>query len=160
MANNCAYNIVAVGKSKKSVERLEKILSNKDEEFYLNRVFDVFVVEEASEKDGFWTIQMCGDTAWTTEPWVKMSPSEHDVRPTGAHRSNLMEICESLSIGVEVFGEDEGMGNQQHYIVNHLGEIVVQEEFHDLKLENVGDSCGLVGGVEDFGVWEDERKVF
>ena len=109
MANNCAYNMVVVGKDKESVERMAKILRNEDDRFFLYRVFDVFVVDDASEKNGLWTMEMCGDTAWTTEPWVKMSPSEDEVRQTGAHRSNLMEMCKSLGIGVEVFGEDEGM---------------------------------------------------
>ena len=160
MANNCAYNIVAVGKTKESVERVEKILRYEDEEFFLNRVFSVFVVEDPSEKEGLWTIQLCGDTAWSAEPWANDFP-DHDRRSKkGAHYSTLTEICRSLDIGIEVFAEEEAIGVQEHYVVNHIGVFTEKKEFRNLALVTEGDMCGLAGGIEDFCVWEDEKKVY
>lgn len=160
MANNCAYDVMAVGKTKESVERVFKILVRDDDEFFLNRVFSAGEVDPPKIEDGLWVYMIGGDTAWSTEPWVRDGVDKTIVGPTGAHLSNLQEICKSLGVGVEVFGEEIAMGVQEHFLVNHIGDVVAYEAHSDLKVSECGEFRELVGGVEDFMVFEDPKKIY
>ena len=151
MANNCAYDMLVVGKSKDPVMRMESILAYRDKEFRLYRVFDVDVAEYPFEEDGYWCALFVGDTAWGPDPWVVLQPDLSDVNKNGAHMSNLQEICKALHVGVEVFGEERGIGIQEHFVVNHDGELIV----NDCKGDVVWDENDEpVNGIEDFLVWD------
>ena len=156
MANCCAFDMRVVGKSKEAVMRMGKILGYEDPEFFLYRVMDMTQHDKKPIKDGdHWRIDYFGDVAWAADPWVNDVANPDEKIKTGAHYSNLHEICRSLGIGVEVWAQEFGYGVQEHFIVNPLGSENANETYSGLNVEvDDEDVEKLVGGFgDDFLVW-------
>ena len=156
MANCCAYDMRVVGKSKEAVMRMGKILGYEDPEFFLYRVMDMTSDGEEPERDGeYWVMDYFGDVAWAADRWMDDAPDFNDKSSTGAHHSNLHEICKALEIGVEVWAQEIGNGIQEHFVVNPLGSENVNETYSDLNVEDDGEGGEkLVGGFgDDFLIW-------
>ena len=178
MANDCSYDMRVVGESKEAVERMGRILGYKDPEFFLYRVFDMNPAAKEAARDAqfkqYWTLDYFGDVAWGPDPWIDGIPDPNNKSETGAHYSNLSEICKALKIGVEVWAQEIGNANQWHFVVNPAGESYVDERYCDLKVEDDGEGGEkLVGGFDDgfmdwspagdimetFSVKDDEAKL-
>lgn len=159
MANCCSYDMRVVGESKEAVERIGKILGYQDPEFFLYRVFDMSHDEKGPAKDEhfkqYWTLDYFGDVAWGPDPWIDGTPDPNNKSETGAHYSNLPEICKALKVGVEVWAQEFGNACQWHFIVNPAGEVSVNDSYGFLNVEDDGvGGDKLVGGFEDdFLVW-------
>jgi hypothetical protein len=154
MANDCSYDMRVVGESKEAVERMGKILGYEDPEFFLYRVFDMLPVANEAAKDEqfkqYWTLDYFGDVAWGPDLWIDGTPDPNNKIETGAHYSNLSEICKALKIGVEVWAQEIGYASQWHFIVNPAGEVPVDERHCELKVEDDGEGGErLVGGFDD-----------
>lgn len=155
MANCCAFDMRVVGKSKEAVMRMGKILGYEDKEFFLYRVMDM-TQHEKPEKDGaYWRLDFFGDVAWGADPWINDHTDPENKIKTGAHYSNLPEICKALGIGVEVWAQEFGNAFQEHFIVNPCGTISVNESYSDLEVEDDDEgNQKLVGGFDDnFLIW-------
>lgn len=78
MANNCGYDMMIVGKTKESIERLAKIMRNKDPEFFIYRVFGVEIYEEPNQdyQSDLWVMKVCGDVAWSANSWINSQPNK------------------------------------------------------------------------------------
>lgn len=153
MANDCSYDMRVVGESKEAVERMGKILGYEDPEFFLYRVFDMIAAKEAAKDEQFtqyWTLDYSGDVAWNPDPWIDGIPDPNNKSKTGAHYSNLQEICKALKVGVEVWAQEFGEACQWHFIVSPAGEVSVNENYDDLRVEDDGEGGEkLVGGFDD-----------
>lgn len=145
-----------VGKSKEAVLRMGKILGYEDPEFFLYRVMDMTQHDKKPIKDGdYWRIDYLGDVAWAADPWVDDAPDPNSKSKSGAHYSNLPEICKALGVGVEVWAQEIGMGIQEHFIVNPCGTISVNDSYGNLEAkEDEEDVTRLIGGFgDDFLIW-------
>lgn len=165
MANNCIYEMRVVGESKEAVERMGKILDYEDPEFFLYRVFDMSPAAKEAAKDEqfkhYWTLDYFGDVAWGPDPWIEGIPDQNNKTETGAHYSNLPEICKALKVGVEVWAQEFGNACQWHFIVNPAGEVSVNDSYDFLNVED--DGVGgekLVGGFDDgFLDWSPAKYI-
>ena len=165
MANNCSYNIRVVAKDAEAIKRVFDIMRYKDKEFYLYRVFSVereFGLHERPWKGGFFYADFFGDVAWGCDRWINDNPDMENKSETGAHYSTFVEICKALSVGVEIFAEEEGCGFQEHFIVNHDGEVVCAEcanwtcEYD----EDTGERLSETGGVKGYMEWSDCNEIY
>lgn len=161
MANNCAYDMLVVGKSKEDLDRMQGIMEYKDDTYSLYRVFDVDCADGPLVEDGMWKSMLVGDVAWSPEPWIRDEPDMSMVNSKGAHMSNLQEICKSLGIGVEVWAYEYGMGFQGHFIVDHTGRVAVSEFKTDLEIDQTKDfGDEFKNGFEDFGEFSSVSEIY
>lgn len=163
MANNCRYNIMAVSKNKESLERLFRIMDYKDKEYYLYRVFDVcWITSPVKFGSEYCLAELHGDVAWSAFRWIEDEPNLTDTSSRGAHYSVFPEICEALGIGVEIWTEESGIGFQEHYIVNHDGEVLVNgcvdwaEEYEDED----GKLHESTGGFDNYMEYSDIEDIY
>jgi hypothetical protein len=153
MANCCEYEMMIVGKTKESIERLVKIMKYEDPEFFIYRVFDVEVCEEPNQgyQSDLWVMKIFGDVAWSAESWIKSPPNKEN-RFNGAYFTNLLHLCKELDIGVEIYTKEQGCCFQEYYLVNNKGELV-SDEYEDWHCEydDDGNILSEEGGIEHFG---------
>lgn len=64
MPNWCSYTMKAVSKSKDALDRLIKIMTYEDKEYYIYRCASVGVSDEVQEGDYF-VAMVYGDVAWS-----------------------------------------------------------------------------------------------
>lgn len=161
MANDCGYDMVVVGKTRESLDRMERILDHKDGEFFLYRVFDVATAELPELENGFWRMMLVGNMAWSAAPWITEKPDSAPSTERGARMSNLQEICKALDVGVEVYYEEYGKAIQGHFIVNHDGIVVESKFMQDLEVEVDEEGFpDFVDGMEDYGSWDEPAKIY
>lgn len=175
MANNCYYILLAVSKNKESLERLHKIMNYKDEEYFIYRCFEA-TESSISEEDGFYTIEISGDCAWSCFKWFESveKPDElltRTVDPQGlhscdpAHYISLDLLCKKLEIGIELYSEESGCCFQEHYHVNHKGEILCDDcvEWHEIWEDDDGeplDEPYSEGGFPDWGYFSNYSEIY
>lgn len=152
MAHNCYYRLQVTAKNKEAIDRFFNVMDNKDNEFYLYRVFSVANIPGTEKEiDGRFVADFDGDVAWSTHSWVDDEPNPNDtIKETGAHYSNLQEVCKALGVGVEVWSEECGFDLMEHYAVNNLGEIIRYEVSDDWQASY----------EDDDGVWHEEEGGF
>lgn len=166
MANNCDYVLQVTALNKEAIERFYKIMKYEDNEYFLYRVFaanpscDDGWVEKA---DDFYTAEFWGDVAWSPSPWVNDEPNPNEYIKTGAHYSNLQEICKALNIAVEVWAKECGNCFQEHITVNNHGELIDHEtvEWEDeWGDEETGEWHEETGGFDEYGDFYLPTEVF
>lgn len=152
MANDCYYRLQVTAENKEAIKRLFNIMGYKDKDFYLYRVFEVARVPDSEkELEGFFVAEFEGDVAWSTHSWVDDEPNTGAVdKDTGAHYSNLQEVCKALGVGVEVWSSECGFDLMEHYAVNNKGEVIRYEISDDWKTSY----------EDDDGVWHEEEGGF
>jgi hypothetical protein len=162
MANCCEYEMMIVGKTKESIERLVKIMKYEDPEFFIYRVFNVEVCEEPNQgyQSDLWVMKIFGDVAWSAESWIN-SPSNKENKFNGAYFTNLPHLCKELDIGVEIYTKEEGVGFQEHYVINNSGELVSSEcEDWYCEYDEYGDFLSEEGGIEHFGEFSFPDEIY
>ena len=160
MANNCPYNMRVVAKDKAAIERLYNIMRYRDSEYYLYRVFSV--EKDETEEDGdLFVADFFGDVAWGCSPWIYDETDKTKKSATGAHYSNLLEICADLNVGVEIFAEEEGIGFQQHFRVDRRGEIDISESADwSCEYNEDGEPISQTGGLEGYMDWSYCSEIY
>ena len=161
MANCCWFSMKAVSDSKDSLERLRSIMKYEDSEFFLYRLFscdDDDEVSESSETPGLFEILIYGDVAWGASPWVNDLEDTEKKASNGAHYTNLQRVCSALNVSVEVWTQEDGVGFQEHILVNNKGES--SYDSLDIKFTDSGDESEVVGGFEDYGSFLDASEMW
>lgn len=126
MANNCGYNMRAIAQNKEALDRLLSIMGYEDSSRYIYRVFDVYKYGEGRIDDLFYA-DFQGDVAWSAHPWVYDKPSREYPNNNGAKYTNLKVLCRALGIAAEVWTCEEGVGFQEHFIINNHGKVVTYD---------------------------------
>ena len=126
MANNCFYTMNAVAKDKAVLERLLDIMNYRDNEYCIYRCFSADMVGE-TEEDGFYRMEISGYVAWSCTHWFDHEEELGNKGSTGAHYVTLDILCRKLGIGIELFSEECGCQFQEHYMVDHNGNVLWNE---------------------------------
>jgi hypothetical protein len=149
-----------VAKDEAAIKRLYNIMGYRDSEYYLYRVFSVGKDETEKDDDLFFA-DFFGDVAWDCSPWFYDEPDMTRKLDTGAHYSNLLEICADLNVGVEVFAEEEGIGFRQHFRVDHYGKIDISESVDwSCEYNEDGEVISQTGGLEDYMDWSYFHEIY
>lgn len=162
MANYCAYLLRAVARDKAALTRLEDIMTHRDNEFYLYKIYSV--CRDCEETDGtYYALDLIGAVGWSAYSWVHDEPQKNSTAQRGAHYSSFKEVCPALDIGVEIFAEESGCEFQEHFRVNHKGEVTWDECKHWIPYydeDGYRDESKDEGGIEDYAVWSVMDEIY
>lgn len=156
MPNYCVYNLKAVSKNKESLERLIKIMSYEDPEYYIYRCFECVPCSDEiyDNEDGLYSINITGTVAWSCKSWFETAEEVTtcilgEDHPTyeNYHYITLDLLCKRLDIAIDCFGVEAKF--QEHFIVDNNGEILVNERVD--YYEYVDKETGRVVGEGGFG---------
>lgn len=140
MANDCCGTMRVVAKNKEAIDRFERIMRYKDDEFFCYRVFQFEKFDEY--KDGeFYVAEFSTDVAWGSDKWfydadrpekkiiTGYEKTRRIVRPDSseemcedyekpihgtAHYTSVRHLCGVLGIGVELWTTEPGMCFEEH----------------------------------------------
>lgn len=117
MANCCEFEMLVVGNSKESLERIQNVMEQLDKEWFLYGVREAAVAEPIRQrKSGLWTLRLNGYVAWNAAKWVEAEPEDEPVKGCAA-QTNLLKISHELGLSVEIWTSEPGRGFQEHYVV-------------------------------------------
>ena len=150
MANDCYYDMVAVG-PKDKLERLIDIMHYEDkgkERYYIYRVFEAGIGRDMEpvpdDPKGRYWVAICGDVAWSADRWVHDEP--HKEPTADGLYVTLPFLSAELGIDFEVFTEESGIGFQEHYVIIG-GKLVVEQcvDYAEPYFEDEEDMAEVVG---------------
>ena len=125
MANNCFYELRALGK-KQDLDELVAILNYKREkDCYLARIFSADVVDGTES-----SIDIVGDCAWSVYSCMFGDFNGTYYKEEGENPKGLTtidRISKDLNLYIEICATEPGMGFAEHYIID-CGLIVESEE--------------------------------
>lgn len=142
MANNCFYTMKVVAKNENAINRLLSVMRYEDNEFFIYRCNSAYLTSMHKEGE-FFVGMVGGDVAWSCYRWITDNENKNEKLCTGyitgkggirvsqygpAHYAPLTVVCRNLNIGIEIFSQEAGIGFQEHYIIDHRGAVVVNEE--------------------------------
>ena len=158
MANNCSYEMLAVGTSKESLERLQNVMEQLDKEWFLYGVREAVVAEPIRQrKSGLWTLRLSGDVAWSAAKWFEAEPEDKPVRGF-AEQTSLQKISHELGLSVEVWTAEPGNGFQEHYVVKK-GYLETSDVVDwTLDYDEDDEPCEE-GGFSDYGMFMRPEKL-
>ena len=166
MANECEYEMTAVSRSREALERLVRIMTYQDPEYFIYRVFDAELNGDIeATADGFHVARIDGNVAWSCATWFtseERPDSVHDA--TGAHYITLDLLCQRLGIGVEVYGQEVGCCFQEHHKCTHSGEVVSDcadwsEEWYDDEGNELSYPIEK-GGLDGYGEESSPEEIY
>ena len=179
MPNFCSYDLKAVSKNKESLERLLNIMKYKDPEYYIYRCFQAFGDGGVVEEGDYYTLMIFGDVAWRCHDWFeheedvsrvlrkddKFGFAYGDNWPGPAHYITLDMLCERLDIGIECWGQELGGCFQEHYLVNHKGEVVCRDcrEYTEIWEDENGEDLEepeKIGGFEEYCEFSFPEEIY
>ncbi|MBR4518463.1 MAG: hypothetical protein IKO65_05630 [Victivallales bacterium] len=166
MANECEFEMTAVSKSRGALERLVRIMNYKDPEYFIYRVFDATLNGDIEDtEDGFYIARIDGDVAWSCEKWFSSEERPDSVHEaTGAHYITLDLLCQRLGLGVEVYGQEPGMGFQEYHRCTHAGEVSSDcadwsEEWCDDEGNELSEPIEK-GGLDGYGEESSPEEIY
>ena len=167
MANECDYEMTAVSRSRKALERLVKIMKYQDPEYFLYRVFDADLIGNIEvTADGFFVARIEGTVAWSCATWFTSDERTDSIHAaTGSHYITLDLLCRRLGIGVEVYGEEYDCGFQEYHKCNHAGVLVLKtcadwcQVWHDDEGKELKTPIEK-GGLADYGVYSAPAEIY
>lgn len=187
MANNCFYSMRLVSKDKDVLKRVYDILNYTDDEYFIYRVFNADInaqkVDEAIEKIGdFFSLDVFGDVAWGISQWFGSYEHKDNKLVKGyekdengnqnyekpiygtAHYISLDFLCKKLGFGVEVWGQEGGMGFETYAICNRNGEISTETKDWSVRYEDDEgkelDPPEEEGGFEEYGEFSFVNEIY
>lgn len=165
MANNAAYDITFVSKSKETLERLVKIMKYQDPEYFIYRVFSVEDDDIVDEGNGLFSIYISGDVAWSNHDWFDNLEDFNRKAENGAHYVTLDILAKRLDFGVQAFCEECGCEFQECHQCDHHGNIQRNEcvEWKEIWEDEDGnelDEPEHEGGLEDYGDFNDADIIY
>ena len=184
MANDCAYMLKIVGKRKDAVMQAALALKYMDLKngYYLCRIFSADITD-AGEKGDFFTAEVSGDCAWSVNAcmfdesyasWRGLKLGEKEPRNFKDWQGNdcftkefvtMPILCKRLGVGVEIWSKEPGCEFQEHYRIDHSGEISCDETVHWREGD---DGCDWndpnpekdEGGFDDWGSYSDNEEIY
>lgn len=185
MANDCCGTMRVVSKDKGAIERFERIMQYKDDEFFCYRVFEFERTSIAKEGD-LWVVDYATDVAWGSDKWFHDEDNPYKKIRIGynkktyyredgtsyvaddwnspiygtAHYTSVTHLCEILKIGVELWTTEPGCGFEEHAMCDSIGRMKYKtadySEEHNDDYELVGEKHGF----EDFGDWHSALEIY
>lgn len=149
MPNYCNYDLRAVG-TKKDLETFYKEFAadyqydldtgklirceyeGEPVEHHLFRNWDVYpnledAIHEEWYPDGYF-MEVAGYCAWSVYTCMFDGPHTYYAdRPEGSKGTHLLEMSKRLSVDIEIFSEESGVGFAEHYLIKS-GELIISEE--------------------------------
>ncbi len=140
MANDCSGTVRVVAKSKETLDRLAKIMTYEDKEYFVSRCRNFEANGEAFEEDGFFVQDFSVDGAWNCARFFETDENEKELLVKGyekkadglldfekpiygtAHLTNLVELAKKLGFGMELWSVEPGVGFSEHITLDHEGE--------------------------------------
>ena len=185
MANGCCGTMRVVAKDKAAIERFEKIMQYKDDEFFCYRVFE-FERTSMAKEDGLWVADYATDVAWGSDKWFhdEDKPDEHVIKgyektkvtlPSGevitrddytkpihgtAHYTSVTHLCKVLGIGVELWTTESGCGFEEHAMCDSLGRMKYDSEEYREECTDDGEIVSEKHGFNDFGNWHSASEIY
>ena len=185
MANDCCGTMRVVAKSKDTLARLVKIMTYKDDEYFVSRVRGFSELTKPFEKDGLWIQDFEVDGAWDCERFFSTTENKNELVIIGyekdengetdgdkpiygtAHLTNLVKLTEALGFGCELFSEEPNCGFCEHILCNHLGECNVETDDLDVKYPldedgNEDDTAEpeMVYGIDGFYEYSYPNEIY
>ena len=157
MANNCGFSLKARG-SEKDLSRLLSIMNYTDSEYRLYRIFEA--VADTYEESN--TIYIYGDCAWSVRSCMldiefnyynSAKKTNSLVDNKGVKGITIDQLAKILNLDIEIWSEEYGCGFQEHYIINHNGEIEVSDCVDAVEVEVGDDEWEVQGGFPDYCIW-------
>lgn len=174
MSNDCNYSMVAVSYKKSALEKLINIMNYKDENYYIYRVKEVDSSEIYSY-DNYYCVDIFGIVAWSCYDWFnsKELPEElimlnynqgNPIYGT-AHYITMDLLCKKLKIGIELYSDECGCCFQEHYHVDHEGNILIKDcvEWQEIWEDENGnefDEPLSIGGFPNYGCFMDHKQIY
>lgn len=188
MANKCNYNCRIVGKTRESVQQIINAMRQKDFKngYYLCRIFSADQDNDIIEKDWLFYAEIHGDCAWSVSDcmidddyfkWRGANIGEpkfcvfRNWREEICYNNIAMTmpmLCKALNCGVEIWSDECGLEFQEHYIINHEGELVEADTTRWVQGYNTDENGDFVdynpekdeGGFEDYGTFSECDEIF
>lgn len=187
MANDCAYILKIVGKDKEAVMQTALALDYKDfkDGYYLCRIFSADITD-TEECDGFFAVEVAGDCAWSVNSCMfdESYPSWRGLKLGEQKPKHFKDwlgkecfikefvtmpvLCKKLGVGVEIWSSEPGCEFQEHFRVDHNGDVNynecilwhegwdVDEEGNYLEPNPEKDE----GGFDDFGEYSTCGEIY
>jgi len=185
MANDCCGIMRVVAKDKAAIERFEKIMQYKDDEFFCYRVFE-FERTSISKEGDLWVTDFSTDVAWSSHTWFhdKDKPDEkirigynkktyHREDGTSyvaddwdspiygtAHYTSVTHLCGVLGIGVELWTTEPGCGFEEHAMCDSIGRMKYDSAEYREECTDDGEVVGEKHGFKDFGDWLSASEIY
>jgi hypothetical protein len=160
MANDCSFDMKVVAKDKETIDRLLSIMKYEDKEFYIYRVRDVDVLYPTEKEGDNYSAVFQGDVAWSASAWVRGIPDPNSKSETGAGYTNLVELCKTLDIGVEIWTSEPGMCFQEHILINNRGLSSYDTTDWTVEYDEETDEPIEDGGFDNYGSWVDPNEIY
>lgn len=164
MANNAAYDIKFVSKSRETLERLVRIMRYEDPEYFIYRVFSVEDEPIVDEGNGYFSLTVYGDVAWSIHSWFDHIEVLNEKAENGAHYVSLDILAKRLDFGVEAFCEECGCEFQEWHRCDHNGN--TQEkcvEWREIWQDEDGNELDEPiheGGLPDYGEFSEPAVIY
>ena len=164
MPNWCEYDMCAVAKNREVLERLIRIMNYKDSEYYIYRVNQA-TAGDIEQEDDLHTVRIMGFVAWSCGSWFDRIERIDETIESCGHYITLDILCERLGIAVEVFGKEQGMGFQEHYLCNPKGDVIYNEcvEWHQTWFDDDGNDLPEPiesGGLEYYDEFDSPSGLY
>lgn len=177
-----------VSKNKDAIDRFERIMQYKDDEFFCYRVFQFEKFD--SYKDGeFYVADFSTDVAWGSDKWFHDSDKPDEkivtgyentrkiVKPDGsvemcedydkpiygtAHYTSVRHLCEVLGIGVELWTTEPGMCFEEHADCDRNGDFHYETAKYSEEYEDGedGEPKEIHGFGEGFMEFMDSEDIY
>lgn len=186
MANDCCGTARVVSKSREAIDRLDRIMNYKDDEFYLHRVRQFERVGEIEKNGDFYVCEFCTDACWSSEPWFdagdhpeKLIVDHYEKGQDGlddwnkpvlgtAHYSSFPTVCKKLGVGIELWAEEPGCCFEEHAVCDSNGnwDYSTEEHYESYPEDEDGEpdygkEPEIVHGFGDeFGEWSCDSEIY
>ena len=186
MANDCCGTMRVVSKDRGAIDRFEKIMQYKDDEFFCYRVFQFSRFDEYIDGE-FYVADFSTDVAWGSDKWFQDSDEPKErivigyekkviaVCPDGsertckdydkpiygtAHYTSVTHLCKVLGVGVELWTTEPGCGFEEHAICDSLGRMSYSTAEYREECTDDGEVIGEKHGFENFGDWLSASEIY
>lgn len=187
MANDCSYMLKIVGKRKDAVMQAALALKYKDfkDGYHFCRIFSAEITN-TEEKGDFFTAEVSGDCAWSVDSCMfdESYAAWHGCK-LGEKQPNHFKdwsdgecftkefvtmpiLCKKLGVGVEIWSSESGCEFQEHYRIDHNGDVNCNESVHWREGWNVDAEGNWTepnpekdeGGFDDFGEYSTNEEIY
>lgn len=127
MANLCEFEMKVNG-STESIHRLMEIMTyKKDDDVFLSRIGSVEILEHDKEKQSAFILGYC---AWSVFSCMFEGPHTYYTQFTKDRpkTTTIDRLCKELSLEVEIYAREAGVGFEEHYIISNQGLITLNKE--------------------------------